>query len=246
MKDEPRLVKNDPTGFRTLQIISGARHFNKWMYQTIHPYLKGNVLEIGSGIGNISAFAINDGFTITLSDYNDEYCSFLENKYSHHPAVKDIIRIDLQHPHFAKTHPSLQEKFDTVYLLNVIEHLENDEAAISNCRFMLKQGGNLVILVPAYPFLYCRLDRELGHLRRYTLKSLTELFAVDKFKVIHRQYFNFFGLAGWFVFGKLLGKKLIGQGSMSVYERLIPFLKITDMLMFRKAGLSVVVAGKKI
>jgi 2-polyprenyl-3-methyl-5-hydroxy-6-metoxy-1,4-benzoquinol methylase len=63
----------DPIGKHTLKIISGATRFNHWMYSEIKPLLKGNILEIGSGIGNISRHIIKDGFPVTLSDYNPEY-----------------------------------------------------------------------------------------------------------------------------------------------------------------------------
>ena len=56
----------DLEGLETLSVIEKANKFNKWMYETIKPYSKGRILEIGCGIGNISEFFINDNFDIVL------------------------------------------------------------------------------------------------------------------------------------------------------------------------------------
>ena len=192
----------DPVGLHTLQAISKAGHFNKWVYSTIRPYLKSDILEIGSGIGNISAFIIQDSFYITLSDYNTEYCEFLKKKYQQHRNVREILSIDLQDTNFTKTYAFLRNKFNSIYLVNVIEHLRDDMIAIENCKFLLQDGGNLIVLAPSYPFLYSRLDKELGHFRRYTITGLQALFENQKLLVVHKQYFNFWGIIGWIIFGK--------------------------------------------
>ncbi len=112
------------TGTLTLQTLQKASAFNKWMYETIKPFLYGEVLEIGSGLGNISQYVIQDNFNLTLSDINTEYCEILTDTFRHCPTMKGILMIDLQHPDFFTQYKELKEKFDSVFLLNVIEHLE--------------------------------------------------------------------------------------------------------------------------
>lgn len=68
----------DPVGSHTLQVIAKAGKFNRWMYEQFSPLLKGEILEIGSGIGNISDLVIAEGRNITLSDYNKEYVDWLK------------------------------------------------------------------------------------------------------------------------------------------------------------------------
>jgi SAM-dependent methyltransferase len=207
--------------------------------------LKGNILEIGSGIGNISKYLIEDGLPVTLSDVTPEYCNFLTEQYLDYKNVKAILILDLQDPDFFQKYAYLRNAFDSIFLLNVIEHLEDDLKAMAYCHYLLKEGGNLILLAPAYPFLYARLDKELGHFRRYTLKSLKVLFQKQHFSILHGQYFNFWGVAGWLVFGKCLGKKMIGAGEISIFDWLMPVLKVTDRLVFNRLGLSVIVVGKK-
>lgn len=234
----------DPVGKLTLEIISQADHFNKWMYSSIRPFLKGEILEIGSGIGNISKFLIATGFDTTLSDYNSEYCEQLKEFFSDKPHVKNILQIDLQLPGFTNAYASLKEKFDTLVMLNVIEHLENDSEAIANCRYMLKPGGNLVVLAPAYSCLYCRLDQELGHYRRYTSKKMKMVFKKESFDILKTKYFNLLGVFGWFFFGKILRRKTLGT-EMNTFNRIVLLAKAMDKITFRKLGLSVIVIGIK-
>jgi 2-polyprenyl-3-methyl-5-hydroxy-6-metoxy-1,4-benzoquinol methylase len=235
----------DPVGSYTLQVIERANRFNRWMYSEFKSFLKGEILEIGSGIGNISQLVINDGFNITLSDYNAEYCGWLKKKFSNSANVKDIIEIDLLHPDFEKYYSRLREKFDSIFLLNVIEHLADDAKAIANCYFLLRQGGHLIVLTPAYQNLYCRLDKELGHHRRYTIKKLKAILEKRSFSILKMKYFNFLGIWGWLVSGKILRGKKIGRNEMAAFNDLVPLAKILDKLALKKIGLSVIATGIK-
>jgi hypothetical protein len=110
---------------------------------------------------------------------------------------------------------------------------------------LLKTGGTLVILVPAYQFLYNKFDKELEHYRRYTKASLNSLFKKANFKIIHNQYFNAIGILGWFVSGRLLGNNLIPEDQMKAYNTLVPIFRILDKLVLNIFGLSVITVGKK-
>lgn len=110
---------------------------------------------------------------------------------------------------------------------------------------MLKPGGRLVVLVPAYPFLYNIFDRELGHFRRYRRGSLKRLFESGGFEVIHTQYFNAAGTAGWFISGTLMKKKMIPGGQLKLYNKLVPAFRIIDGLLGHRLGLSVIAVGEK-
>ena len=68
--------------------------------------------------------------------------------------------------------PDLQAKYDLVFLLDVIEHLEEPVGFLDAARFYLKRGGRIVINAPAIPALFSEYDRMVGHLRRYTKSGL--------------------------------------------------------------------------
>lgn len=238
------MASTDNTGKEILNVIAGANCFNHWMYQTIKPYITGNTLEIGSGIGNLSAFFLKDNISITLSDTEQEYIEILKKKFGGNKNLKSIISINLEHSSLEKTHPDLKEKFDTVFLLNVLEHINDDHLAINNIHFLLKPGGIIVILTPAYPFLFSKLDLALGHHRRYTTGKLKLLLSESGLISIKSFYFNLLGIPAW-VYGKIFCLKTIPAGEMRLFNRIVPIARLIDKITFRKAGLSAIIVGKK-
>ena len=239
------IENRDPVGLHTLEVIAKAGRFNKWMYDQFRDQLKGEILEIGSGIGNISQLVIEEGRFITLSDYNDEYCESLRKKFPQHTNVREVIKIDLLDPDFENKYSIYKEKFDSIFLLNVIEHIEDDLTAVKNCNYLLKRGGHLILLAPAYAWLYCTFDKQLGHYRRYSLKQLKELLRKGTFSILKGDYFNFAGIAGWFLFGKIMNKKMLGSGEMSAFNKIVPLAKAVDKILGRSTGLSIIVTGIK-
>jgi SAM-dependent methyltransferase len=234
----------DKTGYEALQVLSKADAFNKWMYSAISPYASGNILEIGSGLGNISNFFIQNGSEITLSDIDPLYLIHLKKQFQSFSNVKDFLSIDLQKENFSTAYSDLKKKFDTVFYLNVLEHLKDDNYAIQNSRFLLKENGVLIILVPAYSFLYSEMDKQLNHYRRYTLRSLRNKTSAGNFTIIKSFYFNFMGIPAW-LYGKIRKFKVLPTPEMKLYNKLTPIGKLLDKIVFNKAGLSVIVVAKK-
>ncbi|ESU24180.1 putative methyltransferase [Flavobacterium enshiense DK69] len=225
----------DLEGLTTLTVIEKADRFNNWMYETIAPYCNGKILEIGSGIGNISQFFIKNNKDITLSDLRDNYCDILKKKFPN-----DVIKVDLAHPNFDEEYKNLLETFDTVFALNVVEHIKDDVQAIANCKKLLKPNGTLLILVPAYQFLYNNFDVELEHFRRYTQKNLKTIIQKNDLRTVKEFSFNFIGILGWYFSGNILKKKTIPEGQMGFFNLLVPIFKIADLVTFKKIGLSVI------
>jgi 2-polyprenyl-3-methyl-5-hydroxy-6-metoxy-1,4-benzoquinol methylase len=231
----------DFEGEETLRAISEAGNFNEWMYDSIKEFCTGNILEIGSGIGNISAFFIREKAKIQLSDIRKQYRSYLVKVFPEN----EVHNIDIVAKDFAQRHRNLLVQFDTVFSLNVVEHVEDDKAAIANMAKLLKPGGRLVILVPAYQCLFNHFDFALDHFRRYTRSSLIKAFPAE-LKPVKSWYFNFAGIFGWFLVGNLARKKAIPRSNMRLYNLFTTIFRVVDKLIFHKAGLSVIVVARKI
>lgn len=235
----------DAEGHETLDAISLAGNFNAWMYESIKSFCSGKILEAGSGTGNISQFFLRDRYNIMLSDIRENYCTLLSKKFSQNTNLLGVRKLDLVLPEFDDEYMDLFESFDTVYALNVIEHINYDNEAIVNAKKLLKKGGTLIVLVPAYQWLYNRFDKELYHFRRYTTKTLSSLFLQNGFTVQKNFYFNAIGTIGWFVSGRLLKNKIIPESQVSFYDSIIPLARLADAILFRSIGLSVITVGKK-
>jgi 2-polyprenyl-3-methyl-5-hydroxy-6-metoxy-1,4-benzoquinol methylase len=235
----------DIEGQSTLESISEATRFNQWMYEVTSQNLKGTVLEIGSGIGNISEHYLQAGRPLMLSDIRTNYCQHLEKEFGHSPACLGVMNLDLVHPHFDSIYAQHLGVYDGIFALNVVEHIENDVLAIANCKKLLKTGGKLVILVPAYAWLYNSFDRALEHYRRYNVRSLKDIFQKNNLKIVHSQYFNAAAIAGWWFSGHILKNEVIPNNQMKFYNALVPGFKIIDKCLFNRIGISVIVEGVK-
>lgn len=235
----------DIVGYQTLDGISQADKFNQWMFSTVSKGMDGEILEIGSGIGNISSFFVRDGYHFTASDLRKEYCEFLQNKFEGKGNFNGVHQIDIVDKDFDKKHAGLFQKFDVVFALNIIEHVSDDDFAIKNCLKLLKEGGKLVILVPAFMYLFNSFDEELGHFRRYNRKKLESLFSQNNLDIFKSRYFNFAGVLGWWFSGNVLMKKTIPSGQMKFYNSMVWIFKIIDFFTNPFIGLSVIVSGKK-
>jgi 2-polyprenyl-3-methyl-5-hydroxy-6-metoxy-1,4-benzoquinol methylase len=235
----------DKEGLDTLLAISKADAFNKWMYDAIAPFLKGNILEIGSGIGNISRYFIHDGKTITLSDIRTNYLDYLTQHYRSSPFVKGIEAIDLVKADFKNQYEKLLLQFDSVFALNVVEHIKDDTEALVNLTKLVKPGGTVLILVPANKWLYNGLDKELHHYRRYSARELESRMASAGVTDIKSSYFNALGAAGWMLNGSLLRKRIITADQMSVFNKLVPAARLIDSLVKKFLGLSLIVTAQK-
>lgn len=97
-----------------------------------------------------------------------------------------LIRFDLLRS------PLPADSIDAVVMLNVLEHIEDDEGALRNAYELLKPGGVLVLEVPAGPGLYDAYDAELMHFRRYSARSLNDLLERARFRVVRRSHLGFF------------------------------------------------------
>ena len=243
MSDNFHYKEIDEEGLETLLAISKADRFNRWMYKTIRPYIHGKILEIGSGIGNISQYFLDEKKQIAISDIRQNYLSFLTKEFTHSETLQGVHKIDLTHPDFEQKHTSIFHTFDSVFALNVIEHIKNDELALANCKKFLKPGGNLLILVPAYPSLYNVLDKELFHYRRYTKSMLESQLIKQGFIVSKTFFFNALGIVAWMFGGLFIKQKTISSRQMNAYNNLVPFARLIDTMLMHKTGLSLIVVA---
>lgn len=232
----------DQEGLEMLDVISTANRFNKWMYETISPFCTGNILEIGSGLGNISQYFIKDNRSIFLSDIQPNYRNFIKKTFN--LDNEKVLDIDIADVDFNNNYPHLLGRFDSIFCLNVLEHIKDDHLAIKNMINLLKDNGRLTVLVPAHQILYNGIDTTLQHHKRYNKITFKELILKHETGAI-LFYFNAIGILAWFIGGKLFKNNTIPESEMKLYNYLVPFWKIIDMMTFSKIGLSLVCVIKK-
>src|SRR3989339_1038841 len=191
------IYKADKYGAHILTGLNHAPNFLKWMAEVVKPYIGNNVLEIGAGIGNMTKYFIPRKKYV-VSDINNDYLEYLKNYVKNKPYV-DVKRVDLSSQN---DFVSIKGAFDTVICLNVLEHIEDDGAALKNIYSSLSVGGRAIILVPQGEWLYSSLDEVVGHTRRYSPEQISKTMQAAGFEIEKMIIsFNKIGVLSWIING---------------------------------------------
>ncbi len=234
-------IKKNYSGHENLEAISHSHRFNKWMYEEIRPEINvnGNILEVGSGIGTFSKMLVNDfpNSHLTLTDVSYEYIVELGKEFQNNKNVT-TAKLDLNNQDDYERIGYGQ--FDSIMAVNVLEHVENDEFALTQLYNMLKDKGTLVILVPSHKVLYNDIDKNIGHFRRYAKKDLKNKIVKSGFDLDRMFCFNALGIIGWFLNGKVFKKSQVNGNGLKVLDTLVPVMKQAERVAGKRVGLSII------
>jgi glycosyltransferase involved in cell wall biosynthesis len=214
-----RIYIADQHGSEVLARLSRAPRFTRWMADAIRPYVGDRVLEIGAGIGNLTVSLIpRDVYWAT--DVNPTYL----RDQRHLRRTRPYLRTGFTDVTRPESFP-VDQQFDTVICLNVVEHLQDDVAALRNIRSVLQEDGKVIVLVPQGPGLYGSLDKALGHFRRYTREELRTAAERAGFQVINVFGFNKAGVPAWWLNARLLNRKTFALYQIKMLNLLVPLLR---------------------
>jgi glycosyltransferase involved in cell wall biosynthesis/phospholipid N-methyltransferase len=219
------IYTNDIYGSQILGRLNRAPRFTKWMADTIRPFVGNRVLEIGAGTGNLTAQLI-PRHKYWSTDINPLYLMYLENVGRNRP----YMTVGFTDAEKAESYPQ-DQNFDTVICLNVVEHLADDHGALMNIRSALEPGGRGIILVPCGPRLYGTLDEVLGHHRRYTKKTLTDVVVAAGFELEKILEFNRVGVIAWWLNGRVLHRRIFGLWQVKFLNLMTPVFRAIDGIL---------------
>jgi glycosyltransferase involved in cell wall biosynthesis len=225
--------------YQTLQRMKKLHRYNQWIFSKFRPYVGRRVLEIGSGIGNITKFLLDRDLVIA-TDVEPKYLALLKNTFGKYKKFM-IEHLDLSRAEMACYR---SYRIDSVICFNVLEHIEEDEKALKNIFDLLEPRGRLLLLVPSHTWLYGSLDQHLGHHRRYGRKELKNRLEAMGFKVIFLKYFNRIGILGWFLNSKIFRRKRLPSFQLRIYNLLVPLFKL-EKLFPLPIGTSLLVVAEK-
>ena len=226
-------------GHAILHSLSNTQHFNRWMADSIRPWMGKDVLEIGAGMGNLSRHLI-PRHTYVVSDIDPWYLSYLANMFKCNARVA-VARIDVI---CQKDVAVYAGQVDSVVCLNVLEHVADDHLALENMKSMLKMNGYLCVLVPQMPKLYGSLDKVLGHCRRYTRPELCRKLETAGFEVVAVFSFNRVSVPGWWWNGRVMRNKEFGKWQLKIFDMTVWLWRRIDRFL-PWPGLSLVAVGRR-
>jgi SAM-dependent methyltransferase len=179
-----------------LEALEGAVNYNSWVASLVAPYLGDDPIEIGSGTGAYANLWLEGGVErLTVSDVDSVLLEHLRRRFADNPRI-DVLEVDLL--------VSPEREHTAVVALNVLEHIEDDVAALRAAAHLVRPGGAVVMFVPAFEFAMSKFDRSIGHYRRYTTGGLRSAMQDAALEVESVRYVNAPGLLAWTVGMRML------------------------------------------
>lgn len=220
-------------------LLNQLDRYNRWLVEKVSPFIRGEVCEVGCGIGNMIQFLLHHQRVVGLEPFQPSLEKAKE-LFSAHQNVSF-------YGHWLADCPNEDvppESFDTVVSMNCLEHIEDDVVAMSTLRQLCRRDGRVVILVPAHMCIYGGLDRSAGHYRRYNKRSLRRVFEGGGLRVVDGFYMNVFGFFGWFWYARILGLEQLPAKPAKLFNRLVPMLDTLERIIPPPFGQSLIMVGK--
>jgi SAM-dependent methyltransferase len=190
-----------------------AENYRKALLKAFRQHLKGNVLEVGAGIGQISE-EIKKIPAVTKLTAVEPEPKFLAR-------LQEVLPADAIVAGTAHDAPA-DGDWNTIVSINVLEHIERDEAELTFYRQLLAaQRGHLCLFVPARQEIYAPLDKDFGHFRRYSTGELRGKLDRAGFDVVTLRYYNFPGYFAWWLSFCLMKKRGFDIGAVRFYDRVV-------------------------
>ncbi|WP_324676651.1 class I SAM-dependent methyltransferase [Hymenobacter sp. GOD-10R] len=224
-----------------LSLFEKAVNWKAYYGSKLKPYLKNRVLEVGAGIG---------GTTLSLCDGSQKEWLCVEPDAALASDVSRLIETK-KLPSCCHLHVGTlsdlpkQAPFDAIMYIDVVEHIEDDRSELALAYEHLAPNGVLIVLVPAYQWLYSPFDKAIGHYRRYTRSMLLKAMPPQS-KILHAWYLDSVGLLASGANKMLLKQSDPTPKQIKFWDSLlVPVSKVTDKIFQHRFGKSVLVIAQK-
>lgn len=234
-------VTQDPTHYegQDLEALGDLARYTGWILETFQPWLHGRVIEVGAGIGNVSARYLDRVDEALLVEPAVNLHAKLVARLGQHPKVRTSAELLHIVPAELTAKP-----FDAAILVNVLEHIEDDRAVLRQLHDLVRPGGAVLLFVPAHQWLYGSLDALVHHVRRYERAELQSKIAEAGFEVALCRSFDVLGIAPWLAAGKVLKQKRFDERGAQLYDRFgVPATRWLEGKVALPVGKSLIAVG---
>jgi len=198
------------SGRDNLDVMAHAKNYNQFLLELVLKNVQPNqlIVDFGAGNGTFAALLAKVHTQIVCVETDPTLCAALQNQGLR--IVSDLAQLS-------------DGSVDYLYSLNVLEHIQDDQAVAKLWFKKIRPGGQLCIFVPAFQWLFTSMDHHVGHHRRYTRTLLTQVLHNAQFEITQSQYVDSLGVLATLLY------KLLDQGNGQVNVRM---LKIYDQWVF--------------
>ena len=219
-----------------LERFDKASLWIKYVVFKIKRFLKNDILEVGAGFGSFTRGYMKNFHSVTLTDADDNSFNLLKQNFLNDQNV-NIIKSSVK---------DIGKKFNTILYFNVLEHIEEDKLEIKNALEKLNNKGYLIILVPAHQKIYSKLDKAVGHYKRYDI----DFFKNNRFensKIVKLYFLDVFGYLLYYankIFFK--GETYPSNLKIFIWDKIFtPLTIVIDFLTAYKFGKNILCTYQK-
>ena len=220
-----------------LDQLGSANALNQWVFSQFAENLGDDILEVGCGTGNFTTLMGETGALVHGIDIEPSFVEAAQQATRHQPNVS-VEQADIVTGRW-------RQQFDTIVMLDVIEHIEDDAGILERLNEALIPGGRVVLKAPAMPSVYGALDEAVGHYRRYTCRHLNGVLEAAGFINARTQAFNALGALGWWFNGRLMRRRIPKAAHVSGFNSMVPLARVLDCFMPPGFGLSLIATAER-
>jgi SAM-dependent methyltransferase len=225
---------SDYTGTDNLEVMAEAVNYNAFLHAQVAARAQpgDRILDFGAGIGTFARELARHGHAVACLEPDPAQAQRLAADGL--PVVRDLAEVPAA-------------SLDYVYTLNVLEHIDDDAAALRGIAARLRPGGRLMVYVPAFQVLYSSMDRKVGHVRRYRragLAAVVRAAGLDEVVARYVDSLGFLAALAYRVVGNDDGS--IDRRALRAYDRYVfPVSRALDRLAGRWFGKNVLLTARK-
>ncbi|HYN33951.1 MAG TPA: class I SAM-dependent methyltransferase [Ilumatobacteraceae bacterium] len=227
----------DATLASTLDSLDDAENYRNWIVDLARPHLAGPILEVGAGHGTFTESFATFG-EVTAVEPGGHAATVLADRYASDDrvtAVDGVVADVVAEP-----------VFGSAVMINVLEHIADDQGVLREIGERLQPGACLVIWVPAFQFLYSPFDEKLGHVRRYRKSEAERDVCLAGYEVVDARYVNMPGWFSWLLLVRLLRQEPTSPTTVKIFDRyIVPAVRWVEDRVRMPFGQSVFVVARK-
>ena len=222
------------SGTDNLEVMREAVNYNRALLDFIRAQARksGQVLDFGAGVGTFALALAGEGYAVECVEPDAAQRAAIAAAGV--PVHADLAAIP-------------RASVDCAYTLNVLEHIDDDLAALRALGSTLRIGGRLVVYVPAFPVLYTSMDRKVGHVRRYRRRDLRAKVETAGLTVLRSEYVDCLGFAAtlaYRAFGSRVGD--VDRDALRMYDRYaFPVSRQLDRALSRVIGKNLLLVAQR-
>jgi SAM-dependent methyltransferase len=218
-----------------LELFAKAEKWKKYWSQVIQPFVRGDVLEVGAGLGGNIPYIGDGAASYTELEPDASLAGQIRSV-----EAKDIARVRVLEGVLGDLPAA--ELFDTILYIDVLEHIENDAQEFERAMGHVREGGHLVVLAPAHEALRSPFDDAVGHFRRYDAASLRALGAGQRrCEIAAMRYLDAVGLLASLANRVFLRASMPKVSQVLFWDRfLVPASRLLDPVLGYRVGKSII------